>query len=171
MADRVAVMIGGRILQIASPTDLYNDPHHLDVSTFVGSPRINLLPALVDEAGFARFGGAPLAEGFEPNVGQTITLGVRPEHITLLTEPQEGALPALLLRVEFLGADKLAHFLLDGFSEPIVARVAPQVIANLHTGDRVFVAPSRAKVVAFDENGARIQRRVARLSDFDCGIS
>ena len=45
MADRVAVMLAVEILQIDTPTRIYNDPADLRVATFIGSPRINTLPA------------------------------------------------------------------------------------------------------------------------------
>ncbi|RUW39697.1 ABC transporter ATP-binding protein, partial [Mesorhizobium sp. M8A.F.Ca.ET.021.01.1.1] len=42
MADRVAVMIGGNLLQLAAPEAIYNDPAHIEVARFVGQPRINI---------------------------------------------------------------------------------------------------------------------------------
>ncbi len=48
MADRVAVMIGGQLLQLAAPQAIYDDPAHIEVARFVGQPRINLLPALAE---------------------------------------------------------------------------------------------------------------------------
>jgi ABC-type sugar transport system ATPase subunit len=48
MADRVAVMIGGNLLQLASPQVIYDDPAHIEVARFVGQPRINVVPALAE---------------------------------------------------------------------------------------------------------------------------
>ena len=44
MSDRVAVILGGRLQQVASPDALYRDPDTLAVAQFVGTPRINVLP-------------------------------------------------------------------------------------------------------------------------------
>jgi multiple sugar transport system ATP-binding protein len=51
MSDRVAVMIDGRLLQVAAPQRLYAEPDDLRVAEFIGSPRINTLDGIVDESG------------------------------------------------------------------------------------------------------------------------
>ena len=60
MADRVAVMIGGNLLQLAAPEVIYNDPAHIEVARFVGQPRINIIPAQA-ENGRVGFEGIRLA--------------------------------------------------------------------------------------------------------------
>ena len=57
MADRVAVMMGGKLLQIDTPTAIYNDPKHIEVAQFIGTPRINILDALVSDNGIVHFAG------------------------------------------------------------------------------------------------------------------
>ncbi len=47
MSDRVAVMMGGRLLQVAPPQDIYDQPATLEVARFVGTPEINVLPGHV----------------------------------------------------------------------------------------------------------------------------
>ncbi|MDW8234960.1 MAG: ABC transporter ATP-binding protein, partial [Roseiflexaceae bacterium] len=56
MADRIAVMHAGRVLQVAPPQELYEEPASLAVARFIGDPPINLLPAAIDEAGDVRIG-------------------------------------------------------------------------------------------------------------------
>ncbi|MBN9138669.1 MAG: ABC transporter ATP-binding protein, partial [Phyllobacterium sp.] len=51
MADRVAVMMGGKVLQFASPAEIYDDPRHVEVAKFVGSPRINIIDAVTADNG------------------------------------------------------------------------------------------------------------------------
>jgi multiple sugar transport system ATP-binding protein len=60
MADRVAVMLGGEILQIASPREVYERPADLRVARFIGSPRINELPATAGVDGRVSLCGQPL---------------------------------------------------------------------------------------------------------------
>jgi multiple sugar transport system ATP-binding protein len=60
MADRVAVMLGGEILQIGSPREVYERPADLRVAQFIGSPRINELPATADAGGRLSLGGQAL---------------------------------------------------------------------------------------------------------------
>ncbi|MDM7936703.1 MAG: ABC transporter ATP-binding protein [Cyanobium sp. CZS 48M] len=81
LADRIAVLHQGRLQQIGSPRELYDQPANLFVAGFIGRPRINVLPA---EAGCIR--------------------AVRPEHLEPLAE---GGLPARVLLREWQGASQL----------------------------------------------------------------
>jgi ABC-type sugar transport system ATPase subunit len=45
MADKIVVLRAGRIEQVGSPLDLYNEPHNLFVAGFIGSPRMNFFSA------------------------------------------------------------------------------------------------------------------------------
>ena len=111
MADRVAVMLAGRVLQFAPAGEVYARPAHVDVATFIGSPRINLLAAEVS-GGVARVGGHGFAAGLP--VDGAVTLGVRPEALRLSAVPGPCAVPVRLQRVEFLGAEALVHGTADG---------------------------------------------------------
>ena len=64
MSDRVAVILGGELRQIASPSVLYRDPDDLDVALFVGTPRINVLPATATSNGLDVFGAKITAGSF-----------------------------------------------------------------------------------------------------------
>ena len=158
MADRVAVMIGGRILQIATPEEIYHDPHHLDVAAFVGSPRINLIPVSVTASGLACLGDEPLADRIAAKPGDTIVLGVRPEDVLLHREQQPWSAAASLQRIEFLGAEALAHLRLAGHDELLIARLAPQHAAAFHIGETLFATPRQDRILAFGAGGGRIGR-------------
>ena len=79
-------MLAGRILQVATPDTIYRDPAHIDVATFIGSPRINLLPAHVTAAGRAQVHGHAMAERIAAIPGAEIRLG------SPLQEQAEGAM-------------------------------------------------------------------------------
>src|SRR6202043_557904 len=89
LADRIVVMNHGRIEQVSKPLELYYSPAGLFVAGFIGSPAMNFFPAEVEsiQDGAARIAGdsvAPfvLAAGLlKP--GAAVTIGVRPEHLTL----------------------------------------------------------------------------------------
>ncbi|HEV7718556.1 MAG TPA: sn-glycerol-3-phosphate ABC transporter ATP-binding protein UgpC [Arsenicitalea sp.] len=89
MADKIVVLNAGRIEQVGAPLELYNAPRNKFVAGFIGSPKMNFLTgriaaaigngARIETAGTTvdlprRFGGA---------VGEPVTFGVRPEHITV----------------------------------------------------------------------------------------
>ena len=105
MADRVVVMNGGRIEQVAIPTALYQEPHTPFVASFVG--KMNFLRGDVTGRRTLRIGGAQftlpdtldaLAEG------TSVTACFRPEDVRLTRSGQEGEVfPATISSIEFLG--------------------------------------------------------------------
>jgi multiple sugar transport system ATP-binding protein len=92
LATRIAVMRGGRILQLGAPAEVYARPASQFVAGFLGSPATNFLPGVVQEEAGALsvttagcrldLAGYSLS-GPRPAHGQTVTLGIRPEHIRI----------------------------------------------------------------------------------------
>lgn len=89
MSDRIGVMSEGKLLQVDSPQDLYDHPRTRFVADFIGE--INLLPAKVIDPTMVELAGANKirARTDLPN-GEDITIGIRPERLTLHTI-EEGA--------------------------------------------------------------------------------
>ncbi len=84
-ADKVVVMHEGMVVQIGSPVDLFERPHHTFVGHFIGSPGMNVLPCEVAN-GAAMFGGRPIRVQNPPAMalhGQRLEIGVRPEFVSL----------------------------------------------------------------------------------------
>ncbi|MEZ2131598.1 MULTISPECIES: ABC transporter ATP-binding protein [unclassified Sinorhizobium] len=155
MADRVAVMIGGNLLQLATPQAIYDDPAHVEVARFIGQPRINLLPALA-ESGIVAFGGMRLSlkdAGFN---GTAVTIGIRPEFVQLADSRQDG-LAAHIERMEFLGSEVILHCRLDAIGGTIVARVAPSETRGLAAGMPIALALSPDRAMVFSEDGRRLR--------------
>ncbi|WP_107676437.1 ABC transporter ATP-binding protein [Agrobacterium sp. LAD9] len=108
MSDRIALMMGGQILQYDTPEAIYTAPAHIDVARFIGHPSINCIPALNDA-------GVVIAEAERCNIRtaereQKITLGIRPEAFALRPAPTAKAvlgIPVSLDRVELLGPEVL----------------------------------------------------------------
>src|SRR5207237_6269513 len=110
MADRLAVMDHGEILQLGTPTEVYERPASVTVAQFIGTPTINLLPAHIDTGGHlvlldaaspVRVAGAP---------GSRVTLGVRPEAVHLDAIPGDLRVPCRFRRRENLGSESIVHF-------------------------------------------------------------
>jgi multiple sugar transport system ATP-binding protein len=85
LADKIVVMNAGRIEQIGTPMELYNNPANLFVAGFIGSPQMNFLDA-----------SAIGVQGAK-------TIGIRPEHLTV--DPNKGDWKGTLIHTEHLGAD------------------------------------------------------------------
>jgi multiple sugar transport system ATP-binding protein len=116
LGDRIAVMQGGRVRQIGTPTDVYDQPADTFVAAFLGSPPMNLVET---------------AEGL---------LGFRPEHFLpreTHTDPAAlTTLPFRVTRIEYLGADRLLYGTLEGRFDGAraIARLATTVEAKVQAG-------------------------------------
>ncbi len=101
LADRIVVLEYGVIAQVGTPRELYERPANLFVATFIGSPKMNILPC-VTQAGEFLLDGA--AKGAFSGTTPAVHLGIRPEHISV-TQPDAGHCNARVDVLEYLGAD------------------------------------------------------------------
>ncbi|ODA95978.1 glycerol-3-phosphate ABC transporter ATP-binding protein [Mesorhizobium sp. SEMIA 3007] len=154
MADRVAVMIGGNLLQLAAPDVIYNDPAHIEVARFVGQPRINIIPALA-ENGRVGFEGIRLAL-LEKVANGPVSLGIRPEFVKLSPSGRSG-LAGRIERLEFLGSEVIAHCRLDASGDSVVAKLAPQEARDLIAGMKVGVVLAPEQAMVFGPEGKRLR--------------
>ena len=111
-ADKVVVMLDGRVVQLGTPQELFERPQHRFVGYFIGSPGMNFLPC-------SRDGGVVRIEGTEIELARPvppgrIELGIRPEFVELELAPAGDTLPARVARVEDLGNFKLVTARLGG---------------------------------------------------------
>ncbi len=84
MSDRIGVMSEGKLLQVDSPQDLYDHPRTRFVADFIGE--INLLPAKVIDPTMVELAGAyKIRARTDLPSGEEITIGIRPERLTLHT--------------------------------------------------------------------------------------
>ena len=152
MSDRIAVMSDGRVEQIGTPAEIYDNPASVFVAGFIG--QANLWPATVTEhtAGTARvsaLGGASLCGSCGDatlTVGSEVTLMVRPERIAIsLTQPTpqtvgDQSVNATVSDLAFQGPIvRLALEAADG--SPIIANVDPDAdLPLLRPGDSVWAS-------------------------------
>ncbi len=96
MADRIVVLRDGRVEQFGSPMELYHQPRTRFVASFIGQPNMNFLPAKVREASASGItvtlpGDVTLSlplNGTTVSTGDTIDIGLRPEHLRLQDDGQ-----------------------------------------------------------------------------------
>jgi multiple sugar transport system ATP-binding protein len=119
MGDRVAVLRGGELQQMAAPQDLYERPANLFVASFIGSPPMNLYEASVTgpaDALVLTLGSQRLAlphdVGLSSGEGRRLVVGIRPEHLTV-SSGGDSTLAADVELVESLGNESLVHFSTD----------------------------------------------------------
>jgi multiple sugar transport system ATP-binding protein len=162
LADRIVVFNAGRIEQVGPPLSLYRRPAGLFVAGFLGSPRINLLPATVKSVEPGRLRLAVLGDDAVDvdidapalRAGDTVTLGIRPEHFTVVDrgEPGRSTLHGRVQLVEHLGDVAYVHAL-AGSGETLTARLPHDT--PLRAGAAVQLAFLPSEALVFDAGGKR----------------
>ena len=150
LADRIAVLSAGRVMQYATPHEIYNRPAAHFVAGFTGSPPMNLLKALLQPRGVELSGGVcialPAALQARTQLGSEIYFGIRPEHIVLEPGHHTFAVPARVVIREPLGAETLVTFRV-GEAE-LVARCAADFDATPGTEMTIYLASAHIHLFA-----------------------
>jgi multiple sugar transport system ATP-binding protein len=144
LADRIAVMNQGKIVQAASPVEVYRNPAARFVGSFIGSPPMNFLPATKGANGSWNVAGLTL-HGPKADREQ-IEFAIRPEDL----EPGSEGLQATVRVVEPLGAHTLATCDVNGTL--FRAILDSDVIVDV--GDRLTLAPKQDRIRWFDPETA-----------------
>jgi multiple sugar transport system ATP-binding protein len=153
MADRIVVMNGGRVEQIGSPLELYDNPRNQFVASFLGSPSINLIPALAEggRAVFTDGAALPIAARFERG---EILYGIRPEHLSVVTGHGDQGIHGTVMAVEPTGAETQV-FVTYG-EDTITASLRGRT--DVAPGAPVTLVPEPGKALLFDRaSGDRVQ--------------
>jgi multiple sugar transport system ATP-binding protein len=164
MADRIVVMNAGHIEQVGDPLSIYRQPANLFVAGFIGTPRMNFLPAQPvsqhDEPALLIRGSVrvpvPLAVQLPGRAAEQLILGVRPEHLKL-AEPRAGHLNGTIRLAEHLGSETLLHIDV-GLSEHIIAK--DEGMSRWHSGEAVAVLIDPAVAHVFDPSGPVLSQPV-----------
>jgi len=164
MADRVAVMIGGRIMQCDTPSKVYDDPSHLDVACFIGSPRINLIAIRTTAAGHGYWRDHLFINNTGCGFDVGLTAGIRPEDLIISQDKTAYSLPVTVLRTEFLGSEALVHVRLAGEDLPLIARTTPHRALAFADAKTLFVTAAPEKTLLFDPEGTRRRQGASGLA-------
>ena len=156
MADRIAVMMDGDILQVGVPDDVYQNPRDLRVAEFVGSPKINVMQGECDGSGRLSCLGIGLERSLASPASGAVSIGLRPEHFELGSAHMRGCFVGRLVYKENLGSDVYLHVALDDGVNRIIARVAPEEAQDAAIGDELRLGTDPGKVMAFGMDGRRL---------------
>ena len=146
LADRIVVLRAGIVEQHGTPLDIYNKPANRFVAGFIGSPKMNF----IDVTGAGRF-NLPTRRGIDP--GETLTLGVRPEHVITGGTPEIDLGPLAIVHVEQLGGQTIAYGrLADGQALNVVLEGQRRISA----GDSLPVGVMAEGCHLFADDGLRL---------------
>ena len=120
LADKIVVMKDGRVEQVGSPRQVFNEPDSVFVSRFIGSPGINLIPVRAADGtrhclqgdGFS----VPLPKHAYPQLrpGQDLLLGIRPRDIRIADASAADAIDGCFVLSEMMGAETLVQIMVGG---------------------------------------------------------
>jgi lactose/L-arabinose transport system ATP-binding protein len=111
LADRIVVLRDGRIEQVGTPREIYEDPQNLFVAGFIGSPRMNIMNAVYQAGQCVALAGTliPLRQPLTGiSEGDGIRVGIRPEHL-FPGERRESSLRARIDFAEYLGSTRYLY--------------------------------------------------------------
>ncbi len=138
LANRIGVLDHGRMVQLGTPQQVYEDPHTVAVASRLGSPRINLLPR------------AALSQAALPAAVHTV--GVRAEHVHL-TDAAGASLRGRVQRIERLSDQYLLHLRLNDSDTELIVSAPPEQLA--HAGQEVGIHIIQS--LWFDAAGLRVR--------------
>ncbi|MCX5496806.1 sn-glycerol-3-phosphate ABC transporter ATP-binding protein UgpC [Kaistia dalseonensis] len=160
MADRIVVLKGGEVAQADAPIALYHRPDNAFVATFIGSPRMNLVPVTIARAAdgkaevtAARLGAIHIDDSAMPLPTGPAQLGVRPEHLRLAADA-DGDFDSEILVVERLGVE--TYLTIGSLDQPIMVRVEGDIA--MRPGDRARFSIDRQSCHFFDMAGRALPR-------------
>jgi multiple sugar transport system ATP-binding protein len=146
LATRIAILEKGVVQQFGTPNEVYNKPANLFVATFIGTPRINLLPAAGEDGGLhidksdLRFAAPEEFTSGLRGKGKKVTVGIRPEHFSLAAGQTAGSgavdIDAEVTLIEPTGSDDVVLFRYAG----------TEMSALLRAGSIVSTGPARLRI-------------------------
>ncbi len=164
LADRIAIMEAGSIVQIGAPQEVFHHPVNTYVAGFVGEPPMNFLecePAQDNGTGHLTYKAYPIPLPSGRNAilqGQTlprkVILGIRPFYIDMTAERNEShTLPATVFVVEPMGDSAIITVTVDGTRMQVVT--GPDT--TVKSGDLLWLALDPSRILLFDkETGIRL---------------
>ncbi len=171
LATKIVVMSEGKIQQIGSPSEIFNNPINEFVARFIGSPQINLYPScevrrdpLSNEDYISFFNMKLILDNSESIEGTIVDVGIRPSDIAIVNENISGKIKASVEYIEFLGSECIYHCK----NQAVVSSHEKIVVSNQHIGSPygvkfVYLRPNCEKIHVF--SAATKEKIDARVID------
>ena len=156
MADRVAVLNKGCLQQVGTPRDVYDHPTNQFVAGFIGHPRMNFLEGMLATDGAAQLRSPKeawafpvpdrLRDAIRKAGREHVSLGVRPEDLSLASRERPDSLAGEVFVVEPLGDRNIVDVRLG--EEIVKVKTPPTVL--LQAGQPVWLTPNPDRLHLFD---------------------
>ena len=157
LADRIVLLRDGRIEQTGAPLDLFERPASLFVAGFLGSPRMNFVPATLADGAVELADGTRLAMQARPGarIGHSVLLGLRPQHVALAAgaiAPGHARVSVTVELVQPTGTRLHATLPLGGVS--IIAELGAHEVSA--PGERIEIDIDMTRVVLIDPQSEKV---------------
>ncbi|MGY5810478.1 ABC transporter ATP-binding protein [Rhizobium sp. LEGMi198b] len=156
LADKIVVLRDGKIEQVGSPREVYEDPANIFVAGFIGSPRMNMIEAEWVADGSTKVpGGSIKADIGQANLaaGDKLMLGMRPEHLVVVSDNND-AIRVTVDFDEYLGGTRYLYCQTeDGQNLIAEYREGPDV----QRGDTLYLLCPPERRRYFDGQGNRLR--------------
>lgn len=151
MADRIVIMKDGHIQQVGTPADVFHKPRNIFVAQFIGAPSMNLMDATYAD-GQIRAAGATVALPLDMAPGTALTLGIRPDDLTVTAGP--GLFSGTVSVLEPLGTETLVYVDI-GRGHEVIAKADGRSPPAL--GATVNLTAEAANMHLFNTNGEALR--------------
>ncbi len=159
MADRIAVMNKGRVIQVGTPDEVYLKPKHVFVGTFIGAPPMNVVKCKIEDHDGRLILSCPGFEReFPPGITpeklprtKEVVLGIRPEFIEVTDKPEPGTIKGKILVVEPLGSETILNININPEGEETIIKAKlPKLTKKYSAGETIYLKIDWSKVAVFD---------------------
>ena len=155
MGDVIVVMKDGRVQQVGSPSDVYNNPKTRFVAGFIGSPQMNFIEGviadchgkLVLDTECGRFDLSDRLRCKVSGAGGAYTLGIRPQHMRIGQDPCGNSMQAKVYAIEYLGKEAV---LLVRDGQGNIHRILTEPNHSTTIGDVINIVPDMESAFLFD---------------------
>lgn len=145
MADKIVAMLGGHVMQIGSPLELYDRPANTFVAGFIGSPAMNLIDVTCSESGLQLAGGQLLcSDASQLAKGSNVKVGIRPEDFSIV----EDGLSLKIDTVEHTGSE--TYIMASLGNQPVTVLLRER--KALKVGQTIHVTPHPDRIHLFDQS-------------------
>lgn len=161
LADRIAVMNKGRIIQVGTPKEIYETPQHVFVATFVGSPPMNIIECdATREALYCQGFNIKIPHEFQKSLSEgKVYLGIRPEHIEVFDKPVDGAIRGLMYVSETLGSEFIVNIKLGDS----IVKVKTMKEISAKSGEPLYLKFNWRSILIFDKKTGEYLQKLTEL--------
>jgi ABC-type sugar transport system ATPase subunit len=149
LANRMAVFLEGKIMQVGTPTEIFNNPKTLQVASFIGNPPMNLLEGEIMNNQLTISGVKIKNYEIKKDNFKKIIVGIRPGELNISNE----GIPAKIYLIEQLGDSTIMNLIINDK----IVKLKSTENKNFKENSQVFVNINSDKIYLFDpETGLRI---------------